>query len=661
MPKRKSSTSDEDEDSRVVMPKRTQAKRDRHEDSQEGPTWTLTRDGVRTMVTGAPYSAPLVLRLENIQPLATTASQDYSYASAVICDGQHIPWSKEAYVFNKDFQGSPLFSQNPSISYIVSVTGYVTSQTNTRDSFLCLTSLTILSEEKKETMSRLRRPLQFKERTSGGVAGNFLLDRAPLFSDAQLAGSDAIRSGVAGSDAFQSGAVLDTRKAGKDFLVHHSAMKTLHESCTTETTEHAARNYMSAVSEFASAQLDRQKASLATNEGHEAADRATLVTNQHRTALEASLAHADTKQDLTIDTLKHWHSLLCGGGIVPEAGQLRTKKNRAGNTDFLPAEQVPLELDKLCKGVRALGSRLADINSAATFAAAVCFGVLDIHAFADGNGRLARISTNWALRRAGLPFVINLFATPAQRREYVTAIEMTRRNLSLVARGNVDEETLLDVTAHSGLLLPLEHLIMDHFSRAAVECSKLVAEKSLLVSEEQEAKAARRFREQAAAGSCLICFDNFPNVATLCCGKAVHLNCMAKWLSANNSCPQCRADLPSLPPRLAAPADNQDTTGFEAEDFTDDTTDMTNETTINDAVDDTTDFVDTTDNTIEDTTDQPPYIPPPARRALPECEYCRNRAATDCSNACCGRCCVIHGQFQCSRHNMAGTGPRFIF
>jgi fido (protein-threonine AMPylation protein) len=429
---------------------------------------------------------------------------------------------------------------------------------------------------------------------------------------------------------------------------------------------------MSVVRQFASAQLDRQKASLTTNAGHEAADRAALVTNLHRAALEAALAHADTKQDLTIDTLKQWHSLLCRGGLVPEAGRLRTRNVRAGPTDFLPAEQVPLELDKLCKGIGALGSRLVGNNSPVTLAAAVCFGVLDIHPFADGNGRLARISTNWALRRAGLPFVINLFATPAQRREYVTAIETTRRNLSLVARGNVGEETLLDVTARSGLLLPLERLIMDQASRAAAECSKLVAEKSLLVSEEQEAKAARRFREQAADGSCLICFDNFPNVATLCCGKAVHLNCMAKWLSVNDSCPQCRADLPPLPPSLAAPADNQNTTDVETEDFTDDTTDITNDSTENHnalvayliramlrrvetAITDTIPYTTTGDTTevTTDTTDERPNNPHP-QWASPSClfAHCQNQAAVDCANGCCGRCCVMHGQFQCARHNM---------
>lgn len=643
MPKRKRSTIDQDEDSHENM----------------SPNTTLTPDSVRVMVTGAPYSGPLVVRLEGvcIQP-ETDASQEYSYVLAVVCDDKH---TTEAYVLTEDLKGKHLFRDDVSMSYVVSVTGYITSQTNTRNSFLCLTSLDILSEKKREKWnSSSSRQLQIQQRVSGGIAGTFLFERAPLFSDSQLAGGDAFCTAV----------VLDTSKTAKDFFHRHSAMKTLHESSTSESTEQAARHYMSAVREFASAQLDRQKASLFTNSEHEAADRATLVTNQYRTALEAALAHADTKQDLTIDTLKQWHRLLCGGGLLPEAeaGQLRTKKNRAGTTDFCPPEQVPSELDKVCKGVRALGSRLDGVDRAATFAAAVCFGVLDIHAFTNGNGRLARISTNWALRRAGLPFVINLFATQTQRREYVTAIEMTRRNLSIVARGSVDEETLLDVTARAGLLLPLEHLIVDQMSRAAAECSKLVAEKSLLVADEQEAMAARQFREKAAAGTCVICFDDFPNVATLCCGNAVHLNCMAKWLGENNSCPQCRADLPPLPPRVAAPPDNLGSTETETEDFDeedsdyntydDSTEDATTEIDQQNGVEDTIIHHDTTDDTTDihidttsDTTDDTTPVPP-NRSVLPKCVHCRNRAAADCSNACCGRCCVLLGQFQCVRHNM---------
>ena len=63
---------------------------------------------------------------------------------------------------------------------------------------------------------------------------------------------------------------------------------------------------------------------------------------------------------------------------------------------------------------------------------------------------------------------------------------------------------------------------------------------------DDDLKAANRVRMQAAAGECFICLEDKPNIATLCCGKAVHFNCMAKWLRQNASCPQCREKLPNL-------------------------------------------------------------------------------------------------------------------
>ena len=61
-----------------------------------------------------------------------------------------------------------------------------------------------------------------------------------------------------------------------------------------------------------------------------------------------------------------------------------------------------------------------------------------------------------------------------------------------------------------------------------------------------ESRAATNFTETAAAGSCLICMDDDPNIATLCCGKAVHINRMATWLSNRLECPHCKTVLPSL-------------------------------------------------------------------------------------------------------------------
>ena len=97
-------------------------------------------------------------------------------------------------------------------------------------------------------------------------------------------------------------------------------------------------------------------------------------------------------------------------------------------------------------------------------------------------------------------------------------------------------------------------------------------DKASLVTEETEARAARSARERAAEGDCTICFSEKPNIATLCCGKAVHLNCIAEWLGSNTSCPQCRATIPRLQTTTApAPSNQADTESVDGSTFSDST------------------------------------------------------------------------------------------
>ena len=141
--------------------------------------------------------------------------------------------------------------------------------------------------------------------------------------------------------------------------------------------------------------------------------------------------------------------------------------------------------------------------------------------FADGNGRLARLLGNGALRALGLPFCVNWFATPAQRREYVLATLMTRRNLTLVYRGRKDcldenissenggsyynsasiQEYMRDAMVAAGMYYPLVALLMDRIRKAIPEFVQLQHNKQLSQMEHEESKAARRVRERAAAGS----------------------------------------------------------------------------------------------------------------------------------------------------------------
>lgn len=186
---------------------------------------------------------------------------------------------------------------------------------------------------------------------------------------------------------------------------------------------------------------------------------------------------------------------------------------------------------------------------AVLFAGVAMFGIVDIHPFIDGNGRLSRIVANYALKQ--LPFPINLFATPAQRNEYVVAIERTRHLLSInCAYGDVSRDDLIQVLKTTGVFGSLVQLLIDRVARAATAFTAIWEEKSGLAAEAAEAKAARRVRERASRGTCMICLDEKPNIATLCCGNAIHLNCCAEWLSGNNKCPICRHEMPSISRRV---------------------------------------------------------------------------------------------------------------
>ncbi|GKY91637.1 hypothetical protein MPSEU_000135600 [Mayamaea pseudoterrestris] len=548
-------------------------------------------------------------------------------------------------------------------------------------------------------------------KTTGGKAYDFFSRTTHFLSNADLSGCSVNATNDIGLPNDWS----EKETAVSQFLEHDKAMHTISKSsaATTSSAFDAQSDcYLAAQSEFIASQLDRQKVSLTSNTGRQDAATSVKIAEQHALCLNTALEQ-DLHLDLTPELLCKWHGILCGNGIHKHAGVLRPKgvNVRVGQRSFRASEHIPGDIETACRALMSLEARLlrnGNVSSprdsrsnqvslsvaAVTFAAAIFFAIVDTHAFADGNGRLSRIAANWALRRAGIPFCVHFFATPAQRKEYLDALIQSRRNIFLAAIGNVEQEMLLDVFRDAKCLQPLVVLFMDRISRSVTEFNKLVKEKSTLLTDQAEAKAARTFRERAAAGNCLICFDENPNIATLCCGKAVHLNCMAEWLSSKNSFPQCRGDLPLLPPRLRAPDSNEEGEGehttnesddsggttsssIEADDTSmEDTMSMTSvfehilaapaptmnadtsETTVEEE-DETTATVDapnaeTEDTTMSTTDETTEIVAPPPNPNLPDyCAYgnCHNRGARDCTNASCGRCCLMHGRFSCNRHN----------
>lgn len=312
------------------------------------------------------------------------------------------------------------------------------------------------------------------------------------------------------------------------------------------------QNYASAVKEFDEGQREEQFLSLSDMKEEFLADdfvtaedivyKKTTCSDdqswiQHKETLEYALLCKD--EALSSELLLRWHAWLLGDGLEQEAGSFRSEK-------------VPKTVDHLCDTLEKqwLPKIRKDPSNPirlASFAAAAMLGILDLVPFQVGNQRLARIVLNWTLRRAGFPFCITLYSNQLEKSEFISAIQMTRQNLCLVPQGHVEEQETASILRSTGGLGPLVGYLMHRLAEGIAKLCLLVDRKSQIAAEETDARLVRIAREKAAAeGQCIICFENKPNIATLCCGKPTHLNCLAEWLKTNSSCPQCRSEIPLL-------------------------------------------------------------------------------------------------------------------
>jgi fido (protein-threonine AMPylation protein) len=726
-----------------------------------------------------------------------------SNAEAIIIDGSHDClrvlrlWNDDDY--DNDSNSLNGFSEDE--EFTVRIHSYISSIGNLYGSdvvgppAVCLTDFQVLQrhprknkrpgsrDDDHEHSSRLWKQAA-EGRVPGSRAPEFLAKYAKSLSISELAGKQCHRWFQTKEHPEDRATDKETKLATiADFLARHHAVQTLHQCsplpqaaqalCTSpqndpklqEASSDTVDVYMKTLEQFQNSQLNRQKASLTSNAGRESASVSQQIVEQHQSALQAAIEHATAPTNggqsrhvsvLTLETLQVWHGRLTQN-LQPDAGSLRTKNVKVGKTCFAKPSTVPSALRSLMDSFQELEERCLFLHpgtrpvhhqpdakeralAAILFASVVFFGIVDVHGFSDGNGRLARIAANWALAKTGFPFCVSFHATPSQRTEYSRAIRKTRRNIDAVPvvlssdtraiPHTISDDQYLYVLKQFGIFAPIFDVLLDRVYKTISEFQKSLEEATAQRAEKSHELAARLFRERAAQNSCcLICLDGQPNIATLCCGKAAHLNCMAEWLASKNSCPNCRANLPSIPQRLLQNGNNRNgnnrrdngntdegeewTTNVSDEDVTNDTTSdtegmetsqennnnnvNTDETTTSDDGHDnddtrsatfmndsrnnpTEDNDTTTDDTISDddtvtvpsamnvghdttvdddddtttTTSSPQTAQQhssPPRNQAPTCRTCRNRAAVDCGNRMCGRCCVLEGRLRCFRHS----------
>lgn len=126
----------------------------------------------------------------------------------------------------------------------------------------------------------------------------------------------------------------------------------------------------------------------------------------------------DTERDISESFLKELHALVMRGdkGTV---GTFRLENVRISQTSFVPPDhvQVPPQVQKMFEHFR--GSHFK--NQPAIFQAAVAHAsFVSIHPFHDGNGRIARLLSNYFLWRRSLPGILLPFDN---RERYYNALE----------------------------------------------------------------------------------------------------------------------------------------------------------------------------------------------------------------------------------------------
>ncbi|WP_262852561.1 Fic family protein [Mumia quercus] len=136
------------------------------------------------------------------------------------------------------------------------------------------------------------------------------------------------------------------------------------------------------------------------------------------TSSDDVMRHRPATADDSLEVLRHRHAVLMGGRPSMAPGVFKTQANRAGETYFVAPELVE---GTLTQGFD-LGAGLISPFARAVY---MMFVVSEVHPFADGNGRIARIMMNAELAGAG---EVRLIIPTVYRLNYLSALKGATHN-----------------------------------------------------------------------------------------------------------------------------------------------------------------------------------------------------------------------------------------
>jgi len=577
---------------------------------------------------------------------------------------------------------------------------------------------------KRAKRKRIPNELGSPEKIQAGDAGTFLLQHPkPLLDDEKIVGT--LPTEHNNLEVYRNLSIVS------EFLKQHALAVLAGSSTNGKSTQDVAAIhtsntkpvkatsfYLPTVRDFEELQLEHQAAGLCKNSTVDTEIEFSQIVNGHASALKIAIVKANDRENghengspthdssgLSKNLLCYLHSILCQSHA--QKGNFRTTEAQADNTLFCSVNKIDAEMENLLTAQNLLWStwwvkksrrnddlaRQRETYDAVSIAAIMMYAINDIHPFADGNGRMSRICANYVLRLViGLPFSVTMIETPIQRQEYAEGIKQARISIQQLLSGNNESmtEPSLGVKENESVLAgafePIIHMILDRISLAIQKLQQLLEERGCAAIAGEEARIARIVRERAATGRCIICLSEGPNIATLCCGQAVHLNCIAEWLVNHTTCMSCRAPMPQLVctqalSRVEDGEDNNSTnfldyseegmSGYSEDDIlssrdssTDTSTDSDqdilwqpeseNEYTSSsedDSAPSEAYSYSTSDESRDSAIDDATAVEVSGEEPL-SCRSCRNRAAVNCDNHMCRRCCRQINCSGCDHHTL---------